>query len=250
MCRFRQDSTALMCDLKAMFHQVKVNLEDRNFLRFFWWEDGNLNKTPVMYRMSSHLFGATSSPDCANVGLRKTADDYENDCGTEAANFVRDNFYVDDGLKSVPSPSDAVALIESTKTLCQKGGFCLHKIISNSQTVIDTIPPNERAKGIKDLVPNRDVLPVERALGVQWRVESDTLQFKIELSDRPLTRRGVLATVSSAFDPLGVLSPFVLLGKKILQQLCREAKDWDETIPEHLLQEWGRWPKDICLLAK
>ena len=250
LCRFRQDSTALMCDLKAMFHQVKVNLEDRNFLRFFWWEDGNLNKTPVMYRMSSHLFGATSSPGCANVGLRKTADDYENDCGAEAANFVRDNFYVDDGLKSVPSPSDAVALIESTKTLCQKGGFCLHKIISNSQTVIDTIPPDDRAKGIKDLVPNRDVLPIERALGVQWCGESDTLQFKIEISDRPLTRRGVLATVSSVFDPLGVLSPFVLLGKKILQQLCREAKDWDETIPEHLLQEWGRWQRDICLLAK
>ena len=69
LCRFRQDSTALMCDLKAMFHQVKVNVEDRNFLRFFWWEDGNLNKTPVMYRMSSNLFGATSSPGCANIGL-------------------------------------------------------------------------------------------------------------------------------------------------------------------------------------
>jgi hypothetical protein len=52
--------------------------------------------------MSSHLFGATSSPGCANVGLRKTADDYEKICGTKAADFVRNNFYVDDGLKSVP----------------------------------------------------------------------------------------------------------------------------------------------------
>lgn len=250
LCRFRQDSTALMCDLKAMFHQVKVKVEDRNFLRFFWWEDGNFNGDPVMYRMSSHLFGATSSPGCANVCLRRTADDYERDCETEAANFVRDNFYVDDGLKSVPSPSDAVSLIESTKTLCKKGGFHLHKIISNTHIVIETIPPNDRTKGIKDLVPNCDVLPIERALGVQWCVESDTLQFKIELSDRPLTRRGVLAIVSSVFDPLGVLSPFVLLGKKILQQLCREAKDWDENIPAYLLQDWNRWRKDICLLAK
>jgi hypothetical protein len=37
LCRFRQDSTALMCDLEAMFHQVKVNAEDRNFFRFLWW---------------------------------------------------------------------------------------------------------------------------------------------------------------------------------------------------------------------
>ena len=59
-----------------------------------------------------------------------------------------------------------------------------------------------------------------------------------------------MATVSSVFDPLGILSPFVLLGKKILQQLCKEAKDWDETIPEHLILEWERWQKDISLLAK
>ena len=250
LCRFRQDSTALMCDLEAMFHQVKVNVEDRNFLRFLWWKDGNLDAEPVEYRMSSHLFGATSSPGCANVGLRKTADDYEKICGTEAADFVRNNFYVDDGLKSVPSPSDAISLIESTETLCKKGGFRLHKIISNSQRVIDTIPPEDRAKGIKDLVPSRDALPIERALGVQWCVESDTFQFRIELSDRPLTRRGVLATVSSVFDPLGVLSPFILLGKRILQQLCREAKEWDEKVPEYLVPEWERWRKDICLLAQ
>jgi hypothetical protein len=81
-------------------------------------------------------------------------------------------------------------------------------------------------------------------------VESDTFQFRSELLDRPLTRRGVLATGSSVFDPLGVLFPFVLLGKKILQQLCREAKEWDEKVPEYLVPEWERWRKDICLLEK
>ena len=80
--------------------------------------------------MSSHLFGATSSPGCANVALRKMADDYEGDCGAEAADFIRNNFYVDDGLKSVPLSSDAIALIGSTRALCKKGGFRLHKIIS------------------------------------------------------------------------------------------------------------------------
>ena len=250
LCRFRQESTALMCDLEAMFHQVKVDATDRNFLRFFWWENGNVDMNPVVYRMSSHLFGATSSPGCANVALRKTADDYEGDCGAEAADFIRNNFYVDDGLKSVPSSSDAVALIDSTRALCKKGGFRLHTIISNSQAVIDAIPREERAKCIKNLVLDRDVLPIERALGIQWCVESDTIQFKIELSDRPLTRRGVLASVSSVFDPLGILSPFVLLGKKILQQLCREAKEWDERIPEHLIVEWERWRRDVCHLAK
>ena len=77
LCRFRQDNTAFMCDLEAMFHQVMVSAKDRNFLRFFWWEDGKLDNDPIEYRMTAHLFGATSSPGCANVGLKTTADDYE-----------------------------------------------------------------------------------------------------------------------------------------------------------------------------
>ena len=250
LCRFRQDNTAFMCDLEAMFHQVMVNVNDRNFLRFLWWKGGDLDNEPIVYRMTAHLFGATSSPGCANVGLKTTADDYETECGSQAANFVRDNFYVDDGLKSVSTPSNAIDLIQKTKTLCKKGGFRLHKIISNSKEVIEAIPPEERAKGIQDLDPTRDALPIERALGVQWCVEFDTFKFRIELADRPLTRRGILSTVSSVFDPLGVLAPFVLIGKRILQELCRDGANWDDKIPDYLLARWERWRNDVVLLAK
>ena len=89
--------------------------------------------------MTAHLFGATSSPSCANIGLKTAADEYKRECGSQAANFVRDNFYVDDGLKSVFTPTDAIDLIQKIKTLCKKGGFRLHKIISNSKEVIEAI---------------------------------------------------------------------------------------------------------------
>lgn len=38
-------------------------------------------------------------------------------------------------------------------------------------------------------------------------VESDTLQFRVQLKDQPLTRTGILSTVSSVFNPLGMLVP-------------------------------------------
>ncbi len=110
-------------------------------------------------------------------------DNYKRECGSQAANFVRDNFYVDDGLKSVSMPAKAIDLIQKTKMLCKKGGFRLHKIISNSKEVIEAIPPKEREKSIQDLDPTCDALPIERALGVQWCVESDTFKFRIELAD-------------------------------------------------------------------
>ena len=140
LCRFRTEPTAFMCDVEGMFHQFKVLETHRNFLRFLWWEDSDTTKRPVEYRMTVHLFGAVSSPGCANYGLKRIADDYEEECGSEAANFVRNNFYVDDGLKSVENTKQATNLIQKTKDLCAKGGLRLHKFISSSKEVIAAIP--------------------------------------------------------------------------------------------------------------
>lgn len=50
LCRFRKEHVALMCDIEAMFHQVKVSPNCRNFLRFLWWENGNFDSNPVEFR--------------------------------------------------------------------------------------------------------------------------------------------------------------------------------------------------------
>lgn len=188
--------------------------------------------------MTVHLFGAGSSPGCANFALKRIATDHEEEFGQDAANFVRDNFYVDDGLKSVPTVAEAVKLIESTRKLCTKGELRLHKFSSNSREVLETIPEDERAKGLKNLDLHQSSLPMERALGVQWCMETDLFQFRITLQDKPLTRRGILSTVSSVYDPLGYLAPFILIGKQILQQLCHDKADWDEPIPDQAQVNW------------
>ena len=250
LCRFRKELIAFMCDLEAMFHQFKVKEEDRDYLRFYWWENGDTTKSPVQYRMTVHLFGAASSPGCSNFGLKKTAADNECEFGSDAANFIRKDFYVDDGLKSVATVSEATSLIENTKSICARGGMRLHKFISNSKEVIAKIPPEDRAKGVKDLDLHSDALPIERVLGVQWCVESDTFQFRIVLQDKPLTRRGILSTVSSVYDPLGFLAPVILIGRQILQGLCRDKSDWDDPVPEPLRHSWERWRNSLHHLEK
>ena len=117
--------------------------------------------------MTVHLFGATSSPGCSNFALKSTANDNEKEIGSVAADFVRDDFYVGDGLKSVPSASEAVKLIKDVKEMCRRGGFNLHKFVSNSKEVIHSIPTEDRADDIRNLDLGQDFLPVERALGVQ-----------------------------------------------------------------------------------
>ena len=43
----------------------------------------------------------------------------------------------------------------------------------------------------------------------------------LTLKDRLATRRGILAAVSSWYDPPGLLALFVLNGKHILQDICK-----------------------------
>lgn len=96
-----------------------------------------------------------------------------------------------------------------------------------------TIPEEDRAT-IKGQDMALSLPHMERALGVEWCITSDSFKFRVQIKANPLTRRGVLSTVACIYDPLGFIAPFVLLGKKILQQMCREKIGWDEELPETL----------------
>ena len=232
LTRFRQDRVAFMADIEAMFHQVRVPDEQCDFLRFLWWPDGNLEAAIQEYQMTVHLFGAASSPSCCNFALKQTAEDTEPQRGSLVAETIRRNFYVDDCLRSVKDEQTAIELIQGLHQACTHGGFNLTKFISNSRAVLESVPTEKRSKEAKDLDLGHDRLPVERALGVQWCVESDVFEFCIIVNGKPPTRRGILSVISSVYDPLGFAAPFTLPAKKILQDLCREEIGWDDTVPD------------------
>lgn len=119
-----------------MFNQFFVNEEYRDLLRFFWWDQGDVKKDTQEYRMKVHLFGAASSPGCANYGFKKAADDGEKEFGKGAADFMRRDFYVDDGLKSVKDVDTAIELNQKTQGMCARAGLKLHKFSSNKKEVI------------------------------------------------------------------------------------------------------------------
>ena len=185
-----------------------------------------------------YLFGATSSPGCANFGLKQIACDNEATFGKDVADFLRNDFYVDDGLKSLSSVSEAVQMIRSCQDMCKQSGLHLHKFTSNSKEVLAQIPERDRATELSRINIFSDSLPIERTLGVLWNIESDTFEFRITLHDRPLTRRGILSSVSSIYDPLGFIAPVILTGKQILQQMCADNMDWDDPLPDELYMKW------------
>ncbi|KAJ8332755.1 hypothetical protein SKAU_G00416510, partial [Synaphobranchus kaupii] len=249
LCRFREHHIAITCDVEKMFHRFHVRPEDRDFMRFLWWENGNTDGEPKEYRMRVHIFGAASSPGCANYGMKYLACEYEKDYPL-AANFIQKHFYVDDGLISVDTVKKAIQLINEAQEICAKGKLRLHKFVSNSREVSDAIPESERAIVVKDVDLNYNELPMQSVLGVKWNVEMDAFSYNVILNGKAATRRGILSTVASVYDPLGFLSPYILTGKRVLQEMCKQGVGWDDPLPAELEPKWEAWLRDLENLQK
>lgn len=139
------------------------------------------NKTPTTHDIATMfyqvrvLFGAASSPSCANYALRKSASVGEKMYGKEATNTLRRNFYIDNLLKSTIETEETIELITNIRSMCKEGGFNLTKFISNSREVIESLPESKRSKELRDY---QDVLPKDHALGILWNISEDTLGLR------------------------------------------------------------------------
>lgn len=254
LIRFRRDNVAVVCDIEQMFHSFHVDPSHRDMLRFLWFEDNDGSKEIIEYQMVVHLFGNSSSPAVATFGLRKTAEEGEQEFGRAAKEFVLNDFYVDDGLTSCPTAKEAVNLVKNTQTMLATANLRLHKIASNSVEVMKALPQQDRVDSFRDLDLHKDPLPSQRSLGVIWNLEKDSFAYQISLPEKPYTHRGVLSIINSIYDPLGHAIPVTLQGRLLLRELVtrgneRNGKDpplgWDDPLPDALQNKWKNWKDSL-----
>ena len=235
-----------VADIEGMYNQVKVPSSDADALRFLWWDDEEL-ETVSEFQMTTHIFGATDSPSCANYCLKRVAQDNK-DCASKAAvDAIENDFYVDDFVKSVSTEEEAKMLVGEVTSLLEKSGFHLTKWMSNNREVLSTIPEEERSKPLINL--DLDKLPVQRTLGVHWNVEEDVFSFKIHEPSKPSTKRGILSAISSLYDPIGFISPVLLEAKIMVQSLWKMNIGWDDPIPDYLRDQWHKWKQELSSLT-
>lgn len=241
LLRFRKERVAIMADIQQMFHCFLVHEDHRNFLRFLWHKDNDINKQIIEYRMKVHVFGNSPSPAVATYGLRRAIREGAQEHGADTVNFVERHFYVDDGLISVPSTAEAIDLLQRTQASLAESNLRLHKFASNCQSVAKAFSHEDRAAAIKDLDLSGDTAPMQRSLGLHWEIMTDTFTYSVSTATKPFTRRGVLSTVNSVYDPLGLLAPVTIQGRALLRELSSETPDWDTPIPEDKLSRWKVW---------
>lgn len=161
---FLKKDTAVTCDVEQMCHSVHINPEHRDFCWFLWFKDNDPNGQIIKYGINVHLFGAISSLGVANFGLRMTAEAGREEFGQEVADFLQNEFYVDDGpLPCWKMPSALSGILKPCTQLST------YVYSSNSKTVLEALPMEDRSKDSKDLDLSHDVLPVQgQAIHLPW----------------------------------------------------------------------------------
>ncbi|XP_075259875.1 uncharacterized protein LOC142351623 [Convolutriloba macropyga] len=193
LLRFRQGAIAIQGDIEAMFMQIGVRQQDRRYLRFMWRQP-NSPKLEV-YEYQRHIFGARDSPACANFVLQQTAkDDIEDH--PNSLEIIQRTFYMDDMVASFSDAITAFTTAKDVKDTLKNGKFNLTKWCSNSH--------------------------------------EDKIMFKTKdrrnLDSKTWTQRKFLSFVSSFYDPLGIISPFLIRAKILLQELWKHGREWDKAI--------------------
>ncbi|KAL0839890.1 hypothetical protein ABMA28_016513 [Loxostege sticticalis] len=241
LLRMRQHRVAVSADITEMFLQVKIRPEDRDALRYLWRTDRDA--PPTEYRMTSLIFGATSSPATAiyvkDRNAREAAETHP-----EAAEAIERNHYMDDYIQSFETEEQAVKIAREVRDIHLQAHFELRKWTSNSDTVLQQLDPGTKQENMNLAEDNKTT----RVLGLTWKTSSDHLGFNLDLSRLPEdilqkrpTKREALKIVMSLFDPLGLASPVTIRAKQILQEIWRRSTAWDEVLEEDLTLEWNQW---------
>ncbi|XP_056909568.1 uncharacterized protein LOC130537099 [Takifugu flavidus] len=247
LMRFRKDPVALTADVRQMFYCFIVQEEHRDYLRYLWYEENDVNKKVVEFRMKVHVLGNSPSPAVAISCMRRAAETGEEEHGSDTRRSER-QFYVDDGLTSVPTGEEAVNLLTRTKGMLAESNLRLHKVASKKKEVMEAFSPEDLAKDLKDLELGVDPLPLRRSLGLSWNLEADGFTYLVSQEEKPFTRRGVLSTVNSLCDPLGVVAPITMQGKARVRELSSEQTEWDAPLSPKKESEWNLWKDSLKAL--
>lgn len=129
------------------------------------------------------------------------------------------------------SEGEVELTVRKASTALKDGGFDLREIASSSKKVMSTLPP-------LTVHPNSSNVKV---LGIHFDCGTDEINLALpQVNTNASTKREIVSTISSLFDPLGFLAPLTLNMKLLIREMCINHPTWDENLPTELLSKWKK----------
>lgn len=245
LLRFRQYKYVACADIEKMYRQILIQEDQRNLQLIIWRE--NSTDPLSVYRLNVVTYGTTSAPYLSMRCIRQLA--YECD-DKNISRIILEDFYIDDFLSGSNYKSELSDICKKVSDVCSSGCFPLRKWIFNSPDItFNTHIKHENEANSKCL--SLDENCSSRTLGLGWFNQSDEYhfvsQFKTD-ANTIITKRLILSVVSQIYDPLGLVSPIIMMGKVLLQKLWLCKIGWDDPVPKDIIIVWNKFVKSLSYL--
>jgi hypothetical protein len=175
-----------------------------------------------------------SSPYLLAAVVQKHLDSYGNDV---VALEAKQNSYVDNVLLTAETAAEATKKVQRARQI-----FAEAQMNMNLREFVCNIPDP-----LKSLPPELTLETREpKVLGIKWLLDTDaiTIPFPTE-PVAPVTRRTILASIASVYDPLGLVAPATLIPRASFQSQLDKNRSWDAPLPDDEEGEWklleDRW---------
>lgn len=241
LLRFREKRIGVTSDIRRAFLQIELRKEDRDFVRFLWWEKENVLKE---FRHTRVVFGVTSSPFLLGgvIAFHLSQAPAERSSITQK---LERSFYIDNCVTSVDNEKELVDFIKySTKILAEAQMDLRMWIFGPIENNVAGLIPMDL--GTESTL--NDSVPV---LGVIWDREEDNISIGIKTAvlSENLSKREVLSVTQTIFDPLGFLAPVLLPAKLLLREIWATKTDWDTSLPENMNTKFLKWYSNLKILS-
>lgn len=243
LLRFREKPVAVTADIKKAFLMINVEENDRDYLRFLWWDTNGRRSVvgpsggpdangpgggpdgmggPKEYRHARVVFGVNSSPFLLAAVLEHHLSQVPVE-KHEVAQKLLESMYVDNLLSSFDTIEEYEHFKEEAIKIMKEAKFDLRLWENNVSGEEPTYTS---------------------VLGVCWDRHSDVLHCQVK--DRrefgkEVTKRSILSAVSRIFDPIGILAPFTLIPKILLQSTWNEKLDWNDPVNPETARKFEEW---------
>ena len=265
LLRFRVNPIALVGDIEKAFLNIEIHPEHRDCLRFLWLNDIHAESPEIVtYRFNRVVFGCNSSPFLLNCVLRHHIMRYKEKDPEFVAKMIG-GFFVDDLVTGCNDTQGALILYEKARDRMKEGGFTLRKWKTNDGELADKIAKKESEWIERKSNPNLEdqsfaketlgtignMSEKTKVLGITWDYNKDIWEFPLDIKGGEIdksvqaTKRGILSSLASLFDPLGLVSPIAVSAKILFQELCLEKLGWDDPLPIDKANRWEAWLRDL-----
>ena len=120
-----------------------------------------------------------------------------------------------------------------------KASFNVRRWVSNDEKLMQLINRNENDLDVQPRGENPKVL------GIVWDPCKDTFSLGVrhifeKAEHVPPTKRNILKSIASVYDPLGLLQNITISLKILFQEICISGAGWDEIIINELQEKWAQ----------